>query len=432
MKHHARVSTAFAAGVLLVSMSACSGGTASSGDTSGSGDTASPAASDVTLRLVQSGDANQGGAFQTLADQYKAETGVTVEIIEVPSDDLATQLRTRAQANDLPDLAAAPAVDPVWKDQLLDLTDIAEAAQVKETLLVADPADDMVKALPTTLTSVGMFLNKTLWDQAGVEYPTDISGSWTWDEFQDKANEVREAAGAQYGVVIDPSAHRLRAFLYQFGSEGVVESSDGEFTTSDETATALEYFKQMNDNGFMPKSVWTSGDDASATFKSGQVAAYMSGVWQIADFQANITDFEWASVPMPQQSVRATNYGSASWIVAFDGTGHEQETLDFITWMYSPEHYTEYCEIQGCLPALEGITPTYEKDAEAFQLYNDEISASPAVSALQTTDQLRNAYLGRALTSEPLKDETIRFLNGELTIDETIAAILASTSDQLG
>ena len=426
MKHQARISTAFVAGALLVSLSACSSGTA------GSGGSAAPAAKDVTLKLVQSGDANQGGAFQKLADEYKAETGVTVQIVEVPSDNLATQLRTSAQANALPDLAAAPDVDPVWKDRLLDLTDVAKASKVKPTLMVADPADNKVKALPTTLTAVGMFINKTLWDKAGVAYPKDISGSWTWDEFQAKADQVRTATGAKYGAILDASAHRLRAFLYQFGSQGVVESSDGKFTTSDKTAPALEYFKKMNDSGFMPKSVWTSGDDASATFKSGQVAAYMSGVWQIADFQTNITSFQWASVPMPQQPVRATNYGSASWIVAFKGTGHEQQTLDFIKWLYSPAHYTQYCEIQGCLPGLDGITPNYKTNADAFKLYNDEISASPAVSATQTTDQLRNAYLGRALTSEPLKDETVRYLNGELTIDQTITAILDSTKKQLG
>lgn len=429
MKHLARVSTAFAAGALLLTMTACSGSTASSdGSSSGSG----APASDVTLQLVQSGDANQGGAFQKLADEYKAETGVTVKIVEVPNDDLATQLRTRAQANDLPDLAAAPNVDPVWKDRILDLSGIAKESNVKETLLVKDPGDDTVKALPTTLTAVGMFINKTLWDKAGVDYPKDISGSWTWDEFQAKAKQVVAATDAQYGLVIDPSAHRLRAFLYEFGSEGVQESDNGDFSVNDATKTALEYFKSMNDSGFMPKSVWTSGDDASATFKSGQVAAYMSGVWQIADFQANITDFEWASVPLPQQPVRATNYGSASWIVAFKGTGHEKETEDFIKWLYSPAHYTEYCNIQGCLPALDGITPTYASDADAFKLYNDEISASPAVSALQTTSQLRDAYLGRALTSEPLKDETIRYLNGELTLDQTIQAILDSTKQQLG
>jgi alpha-1,4-digalacturonate transport system substrate-binding protein len=100
--------------------------------------------------------------------------------------------------------------------------------------------------------------------------------------------------------------------------------------------------------------------------------------------------------------------------------------------MYSAENYTQYCNIQGCLPAVEGITPTYKANADAFALYNKEIAASPAVSALQTTDQLRNAYLGKALTSEPLKDETIKFLNNEQDLPKTIKAIIDSTASQLG
>lgn len=418
MKHFTRAASVLLASTLAVTLVACSG---DSGD-SGSSD---------TLTLMQSGDAAQGGALATLAERYQEETGVTVDVVEVPSDDLSTTLRTSAQANDLPDLALAPNVDPVWKDRLLDLSGVAEEANVLDTLLVADPEDDTVKALPTTLTAVGMFLNTTLWDEAGVEYPTEISDAWTWDEFQAAANEVTEATGTQYGMVMDSSAHRLRAFLYEFGSLGVQEV-DGTFTMNDETGPALEYFAEMNSSGFMPQSVWTAGDDASATFKSGQVAAYMSGVWQIADFQENITDFEWASVPLPQQPVQATNYGAASWMVGFEGTGNEEATADFISWLYTAENYTEYCDIQGCLPAVEGITPTYEENAEAFQLYNDEIAASPEISAVQTTDQLRDAYLGRSLDSEPLKDETVKYLNGEQSLEETLDAILATTQSQLG
>lgn len=416
------VTVVVAVTAMIVPLAACSSQSSSS----------SGASANVTLKLVQSGDASQGGAFQTLADKYKKETGVTVEIVEVPSDDLATRLRNNAQANDLPDLAAAPNVDPVWKDRILDLTDVADSVKVLPTLKVADPADNKVKALPTTLTSVGMFINKTLWDKAGVSFPTDISKSWTWDEFQTKAKQVQTATSAKYGLVMDASAHRLRSFLYEFGSKGVEEAADGTYSMNAASSTALQYFKNMNDSGFMPKSVWTSGDDASATFKSGQVAAYYSGVWQIADFQKNITSFVWASVPMPQQPVRATNYGSASWMVGFSGTGHEKETKAFITWLYSAENYTQYCNIQGCLPAVDGITPTYKANADAFALYNKEIAASPAVSALQTTDQLRNAYLGKALTSEPLKDETIKFLNNEQDLPKTIKAIIASTASQLG
>ncbi|MFY9714335.1 MAG: extracellular solute-binding protein, partial [Microbacterium sp.] len=340
-------------------------------------------------------------------------------------------LRTAAQANDLPALAAAPATDPAWTERLLDLTDIFDEAGIIEPLSVADPTDDKVKAIPTTLTAVGMFINKSLWDQAGVTYPTSLDESWTWDEYVTKATQVVDATDAEYGAVMDASAHRLRALLYEFGSEGVTEQSDGSWALDKEGAEALEYFKGMHDSGFMPASVWGAGDDPSATFKSGRVAGYMSGVWQIADFQANITDFEWLSVPLPQESVRATNYGAASWIVAFDGTGVEKETLDFVKWMYTEENYRAYCELSGCLPSIDGLEVTYGDDAYAFDLYNAEIAASPAISAVQTTDGVRFGYEGKSLDSEPLKDETVKYLNGEQTLEQTVENIDAATTAML-
>lgn len=386
---------------------------------------------EVVLEFVQSGDVNQGGGYAMLAEQYYEETGVRVDVVEVPNADLRTRLRTAAQANDVPALAASPSTDPAWTDRLLDLTDVFAGANIIDTLSVADPTDDKVKALPTTLTAVGMFLNTSLWDEAGVAYPTSIDEEWTWDEFVDRANEVVESTDAEYGAVMDRSAHRLRSFLFEFGSQGVTEQADGSWALDDEGAEAFEYFKGMHDSGFMPAAVWGAGDDPSATFKSGRVAAYMSGVWQIADFQDNIADFEWASVPLPQQPVRATNYGAASWIVAFDGSGVEEETRDFIEWMYSEEHYRDYCEVSGCLPAVEGMEIEYEADAEAFELYNDEIAASPPISAVQTTDGLINGYLGRAIDSEPLEDEMVRYLNGETSLDEAVAAVNEASTAQM-
>lgn len=416
-----RTATVIAAAVGALVLAGCS----SSGNGGGT------AGEDVTLEFVQSGDAAQGGGYAMLAKKYEEETGVKVKVVEVPGDDLRTRLRTASQANDLPALAAAPDADPAWTDRMLDLTDIAEEAKVIPALRVEDPEDGKVKALPTTLTGVGMFLNKTLWDEAGVEYPTSLDQEWTWDEYVQKATEVVDKTDAEFGGVIDSSAHRLRAFLFEFGSQGVTEQSDGTWAIDDEGAKALEYFKKLNDDGFLPKAVWAAGDDPSATFKSGRVAGYMSGVWQIADFQANIKDFEWISVPLPQQPVRSTNYGAASWIVAYDGTGVEKETLDFVKWMYQPENYTEYCEISGCLPALEGLDIEYTDNAYAFDLYNGEIAASPEIAARQTVDGLKNSYTGLAIDSEPLKDETIKYLNGEQTLEQTVENINTVSTDQM-
>jgi alpha-1,4-digalacturonate transport system substrate-binding protein len=75
---------------------------------------------------------------------------------------------------------------------------------------------------------------------------------------------------------------------------------------------------------------------------------------------------------------------------------------------------------------------TYPDDQYAFDLYNAEIAASPAISAVQTTDGLRFGYEGRSIDSEPLKDETVRYLNGEISLDETVTAINETSTAQMG
>jgi alpha-1,4-digalacturonate transport system substrate-binding protein len=381
----------------------------------------------ATLQFVLSGDASQGGGYQAMADKYFEETGVTVEIVDVPYDDLVTKLRNGAQAGDLPALARASDLDPIWSNSLLDLTDIAEERNVMESLLVAND-DDEVLALPSDLTAVGLFINKTLFDQAGVAYPASGDEPWTWDEYIASLEQVQAATGARYGMVMDGSAHRLRSFMYEFGSKGVEEQSDGSFELNADSKTALEYFKKINDDVIMPKSVWLSGDDASALFKSGQVAAYYSGVWQITDFSANITDFEWQSVLLPAETVRATNLGT-NWMVAFDGSGVEEETLDFVKWLYEEDNYAELSQISGFLPAVEGLEIAYENSPESFALYNEEIAASDPVAALQATEALRKGYQGLKLEFEPLKDEVVKYLAGEQDVETTIANIESQTDE---
>lgn len=380
-----------------------------------------------TLQFVLSGDGAQGGGYQAMADKYFEETGVTVEIVDVPYEDLVTKLRNGAQAGDLPALARASDLDPIWSNSLLDLKPIAEERNVMESLLVENE-DEEILALPSDLTAVGLYINKSLFDEAGVSYPVSGDEPWTWDEYVAALEQVQAGTGAKYGMVLDGSAHRLRSFLYEFGSKGVEEQSDGSFAMDDESKEALEYFKEINDDVIMPKSVWLSGDDASALFKSGEVAAYYSGVWQITDFTANITDFEWQSVLLPAQPVQATNLGT-NWMVAFDGSGVEEETLDFIDWLYEEDNYAELSQISGFLPAVEDLDIAYENSPEAFALYNEEIAASDPIAAVQATEALRKGYEGLKLEFEPLKDEVVKYLAGEQDVDTTIANIESQTEE---
>lgn len=386
---------------------------------------------DKTVKFWLSGDANQGGGFQAMADKYFEETGVTVDIDDIPYDDFNTRLRNAAQADGLPDLARVTAIDPIWMDRLEDLGGVASEHGVMQSLL-AENGDGEVPTFLTDLTAVGLYVNKSLFDQAGVAYPTTPDGLWTWDEFISAVKEVKAATGARYGLVMDPSSHRLRSFMYQFGSDGFVLGDDCKYTT-DEAATtaALECFASINDDDVMPRSVWVSGDDPNALFKSGQVAAYYSGSWQVADFQANIADFEWASALMPAQTRRATNLGGG-YMVVYSGE-KAQTALDFVNWLFTAENYTEICEISGFLPVVQGLDIDYGAAQTSFDMYNEEIAASDPVASEQGNTALEMVYAGQTAggDADPLKDEAVKLANGEQDVPTTIANIIASLNENI-
>lgn len=393
-----------AAGVALVTvfaMAACGGGSEKSSNDD---------AKEITLTYSD----DQNNAYKTIAQQYTKDTGVKVNVMEVPYADLGTKIANAAKANDLPDVARVPQINPVWSDQLEDLTDIAKKHDAMDSLIKKSP-DGKILTIASDMTAVGLFINTTLFDKAGVSYPSP-DGSWTWEEFIDAVKKVQDATGAKYGMVMDASSHRERAFLYQFGSKGVQKQSNGTWALDSKAKTALEFLKSIDDDKVMPRSVWASNEDPSALFKSGQVASYYSGNWQIADFNKSITSFEWKSVIMPASPTKATNVGT-NYMVALSGSGKK-----FLDWFYSKKNYTAFCKQGNYLPALNGIEPNYSARKEDMELYQEEIKKSDqSVLSHQVMTQLDLALKGAVLPSrDPMKEETVKYLSGEEDVDTAI------------
>ena len=391
----------------------------------------------VSLTFWLSTSVEQQAGYDALAAQYEEETGVAVEIVNIPYDGYGTRVRSAAQADELPDVARVPGLDPLWTPAVQDLSEIVDDAGngINQDLIVRGD-DDSVLSIPSDVTASGLFINKTLFDEAGVSYPTDPEDTWTWDEFLAASTEVRETTGAQYDLTFDASPSRFRAFQYQLGGEAI-QYDDGEISTTDATVGIYERFKELNDDVVMPKSVWTSGADPNALFKSGQVVAYYSGVWQIADFSATITDFEWAAVPSPAQPVHATDVNYGGLTVAFDnGDARAQAAYDFVAWMYEPEQYTVLAETNGFLPVETGLDLEYPFEAQAaldgFELYNQEIELADPISGSFAEAQIRWALAGKALSEDPTVTQIGAFINDQQDAQTTLDNILAGYEDQVG
>ena len=66
--------------------------------------------------------------------------------------------------------------------------------------LVTENEEGEVPTFLTDLTAVGLYVNKSLFDEAGVAYPTTADQIWTWDEFIAAVKEVKAATGARAAV----------------------------------------------------------------------------------------------------------------------------------------------------------------------------------------------------------------------------------------
>jgi alpha-1,4-digalacturonate transport system substrate-binding protein len=402
--------------VAALTLGACSSG-GSSGDSS--------SVKKITFWYSTSA---QDKGYTELAKDFLAKTGITVDIVNIPNDGYQDKLKQAAQANSLPDTASVPSLDNLWVNQLQDLSSIANATanNINKTLITQK--DGKVLAIPSDVTAAGLFINKSLFDKANVTYPTDPSKTWTWDEFLAAADKVRTATKVKYDLVYDNSPARIRAWIYTHGGKGFQLDGDKFAAPDATTVQALSDFAKINNDVTMPKSVWTSGADPNALFKSGQVVAYFSGVWQVADFADSITNFEWVSAPTPAQPVHATDINLGGKVVAFNNKNTASAAKQWIDFLYQPANYTKLASANGYLPIESGLTLTYpftkQAALDSFALYNKEIAAADPISASGQANQTKLLLDGKATSEDPTKAEMAKLINGQQDITKTVDNIV--------
>ena len=366
---------------------------------------------------------DQGGAVAAMVERYNKETEGNVELVEIPYSDFDTRISNMIQAGEFPGIVRHPGVDYTWRDHLLDLTDVANSNGVRYDLSVRDENDD-IRALAFDLTVVGMFINTTLFEAAGVDWPETEEDIWRWDEFLDALDTVIDNSDARYGLVIDGSDHRLRAFVYQHGGMGFFTEDGGEtYTTDAATIAAMERFVELNDDRMIPRSVWLTGESAASMFGSGQVAAHMSGSWQVQDYSETIGDFEWRPIYMPYQEVRGTNLGG-NFIAAFEGSGQEEGALAFLNWLYTPENYADLMVLGGYLPVIEDLEIPYDEAIkEMFDVFVKEMEAAGPISSEQMISGTTRALYGQRGLTGVWRDAMVRLLNDEITMETLLEEV---------
>ncbi len=181
-----------------LTISACGGGSATS---SGSG-------GNVELNFVFWGDANRAKMTEAALRIFeKKNPGITVKTEYQDSAPYADKLATRFAGGNPPDVLAMAnrsLLEYAQRGTLADLKSFPELNldKVPETTLSRGEVDGKLYGLATGVTTIGMVVNKTITDQAGVTIPDDKT--WSWEDYAKFATEVTQKTGGKvYGAGYD-------------------------------------------------------------------------------------------------------------------------------------------------------------------------------------------------------------------------------------
>ncbi len=409
--------------VVIGAIAGCGGSTT----TTAAGTTAAPTtttAAPVTMQMLWWSDGTEGDVMQGLLDQYKNETGVTIELVPVAYADYETRIATMLSGGEAPALARVTEGHlNNFKDNFVSLEDVYDSTGF--TNLFYNNDGDVI-SLPMDITANGLFINTDLCDEYGVQYPTLTNDVpvWTWSEFETQMMKLDGKADVAAPGLFDYQGHRFMPLFYQNGMTLWNTPYTDSNLTSAKAQEVVNTLKGFYDEGLIPRDIYVTKDSASM-FRTGQYGFLVSGNWNVSNFQS--VDFNWQVVPMPYFTNRATILGGKS-LAAFSGSGYEQEAKDFIAWMAQPAHHDAYTGGVPYLTPRLGATVDYGDFTAAYNVFLDEIANTDQMYVQDWLNQVMipgmypiiNAFVEDIAAPNP--DSTIDLLTNLQTDLEDAAA----------
>lgn len=291
-------------------------------------------------------------AIEKAAEIYAQDhEGFKVEVTEVLSDDIETNLTTAASAGDystLPDIFLMPDNSfqkyvTNYPDIFTDLTDSGvDFSQFAEAKVAYSVVDGKNYGVPFDNGAVIAAYRMDYLEQAGftIDDFTDI----TWSDFMEKAKVVKEKTGQPILTSQAGSPDLIMEMLQSCGA-----------SLFNEDGTLVEV---------------TDWDQYVASLNNGTVASSINGCWIMASITAQEDQSgKWAITNMPrlERQENATNYsnnGGSSWAIS-SNCDNPELAMDFLnaTFAGSTELYDDLLTVGT--GAIATWSPAKESDVYA-------------------------------------------------------------------
>lgn len=329
---------------LALSLAACGGGgtteettSAATGETS-----AAPAAGTLVVWV----DETRVDAFKTLAEDFVAETGVALDVVQKPSADIKTEFIAQAPTGQGPDLIVG-AHD--WVGDLVS-NGVLSPVELGDKLGDFAPAavngfmyDGQLYGVPYAIENIALVRNNAL----ATETPA------TFDELIAAKPEA-----ATYPILIQQGengdAYHLYPIQTSFGAPVFTSDATGSYTTElgmggENGAKFATYLKTLADRGAVNASI--GADQAKQAFLDGKSPYIITGPWWTTDFTDAGLDITVLPVPSAGGQPAAPFVGVQGVYLSAKST-NALLANQFLDYMATVDVQKRLYELAGRMPAM--------------------------------------------------------------------------------
>lgn len=406
------------AAVMTLSFAAC--GSKSSDE----GEKKSEKSKDAKL-TVAIWDSNQEPGLKEIMNDFTKETGVEVDIQVTPWGDYWTMLEAATQGGDMPDVfwmhSDQIATYAQYDDILLNLSDKIEKSDkidlnnYPENLvnIYKNESGDQL-AIPKDIDTCAVWYNKTMFDEAGIPYPTS---DWTWEDFREIAKKLTVPEKNQYGTSIKPGSYQESWYstIYAYGGEVISEDKTKSGFDNPKTIEAMQLIENIIKDGSMPDYSIVAENNTEELMMAGTVAMTFQGSWMIPDLANN--DFvkehcDIAPLPKGPNGTKSISNG-LGWAASAQGE-HTEEAWKLIEYLGSKEAQQKQAELGVTMAAYEGVSDAWKNSHPEFnmQAYLDMLDDAQAYPSSKNTqvwyqvlmERMVDAFSGAKPMNQVCKD----------------------------
>lgn len=205
--------------------------------------------------------------------------------------------------------------------------------------------DGKIYAVGATESSVALFYNKDMLEEAGIPVPESLEDAWTWSGYYDAAKKLTKDGVVGTNIIMDKGeglSYVLEQFWISNGTDFV--SGDGSaaegYLNSKEGVEAAEFLNSLIQEGY------ANIDPIQKEFHNEKAATMLGGSWEVATLENDYPDLNWGVTYFPvADDGGILTSPTGDWAASVTKDVQDLEAVkEVMNFLFSQENVTTYAQ----------------------------------------------------------------------------------------